>query len=174
MFFRSTPSSEQCKLNATASLRPQCIWGCTQAVGEILHQAFLLSSALGSSDLLPSTIQLIRGVCISSRSKKYYTWPGSNWRPSACEADVRATRPQVLGVLVRDAMLSRNKTAIVASARAKYQTKQPLATLVVIYYSCEETKVGGQYRYKHYQKENWPAQGNENRSNDGSQGTWED
>ena len=25
-----------------------------------------------------------------------YTWPGSNWRPSACEADVVATRPQVL------------------------------------------------------------------------------
>ena len=26
-----------------------------------------------------------------------YTRPGSNWRPSACEADVIATRPQVLG-----------------------------------------------------------------------------
>ena len=25
-----------------------------------------------------------------------YTWPGSNWRHSACEADVIATRPQVL------------------------------------------------------------------------------
>ena len=25
-----------------------------------------------------------------------YTWPGSSWRPSACEADVIATRPQVL------------------------------------------------------------------------------
>ena len=25
-----------------------------------------------------------------------YTWPGSNWRPSACEADVIATRPQLL------------------------------------------------------------------------------
>ena len=25
-----------------------------------------------------------------------YTWPGSNWRPSAREADVIATRPQVL------------------------------------------------------------------------------
>ena len=25
-----------------------------------------------------------------------YTRPGSNWRPSACEADVIATRPQVL------------------------------------------------------------------------------
>ena len=24
-----------------------------------------------------------------------YTWPGSDWRPSACEADVIATRPQV-------------------------------------------------------------------------------
>ena len=28
-----------------------------------------------------------------------YTWPGSNWRPSACEADVIATRPQVLVML---------------------------------------------------------------------------
>ena len=27
--------------------------------------------------------------------KSLYTWPGSNWRPSACEADVIATRPQV-------------------------------------------------------------------------------
>ena len=25
-----------------------------------------------------------------------YTWPGSSWRPSACWADVIATRPQVL------------------------------------------------------------------------------
>ena len=30
----------------------------------------------------------------------HYTWPGSNWRPSACEADVIATRPQVLLPLV--------------------------------------------------------------------------
>ena len=28
-----------------------------------------------------------------------YTWPGSNWRPSACEADVIATRPQVHGYI---------------------------------------------------------------------------
>ena len=28
--------------------------------------------------------------------RKTYTWPGSNWRPSASEADVIATRPQVL------------------------------------------------------------------------------
>ena len=27
-----------------------------------------------------------------------YTWPGSSWRPSACWADVIATRPQVLHV----------------------------------------------------------------------------
>ena len=26
-----------------------------------------------------------------------YIWPGSNWRPSACEADVIAARPQMLG-----------------------------------------------------------------------------
>ena len=30
------------------------------------------------------------------KQKREYTWPGSNWRPSACEADVIATRPQVL------------------------------------------------------------------------------
>ena len=29
-----------------------------------------------------------------------YTWPGSNWRPSACGADVIATRPQVLVTVV--------------------------------------------------------------------------
>ena len=29
------------------------------------------------------------------RVRENYTWPGSNWRPSACEADVIATRPQV-------------------------------------------------------------------------------
>ena len=31
------------------------------------------------------------------RVRENYTWPGSNWRPSACWADVIATRPQVLG-----------------------------------------------------------------------------
>ena len=36
--------------------------------------------------------------CASLRCRarmQKYTWPGSNWRPSACEADVIATRPQV-------------------------------------------------------------------------------
>ena len=33
-------------------------------------------------------------VAILPQPKKY-TWPGSNWRPSACWADVIATRPQV-------------------------------------------------------------------------------
>ena len=32
---------------------------------------------------------------VSEEARKKYTWPGSNWRPSACEADVIATRPQV-------------------------------------------------------------------------------
>ena len=31
-----------------------------------------------------------------------YTWPGSNWRLSACEAAVIAIKPQVLGGAVRD------------------------------------------------------------------------
>ena len=36
-------------------------------------------------------------VCLP---RKEYTWPGSNWRPSACEADVIATRPQVLDIML--------------------------------------------------------------------------
>ena len=45
----------------------------------------------------------------ASRCK--YIWPGSNWRPSACEADVIATRPQMqlhkrqLGFFVRPIIL---------------------------------------------------------------------
>ena len=38
-------------------------------------------------------------ACAHGRSMAtmmFYTWPGSNWRPSACWADVIATRPQVL------------------------------------------------------------------------------
>ena len=31
-----------------------------------------------------------------TNSAETYTWPGSNWRPSACEADDVATRPKVL------------------------------------------------------------------------------
>ena len=38
------------------------------------------------------------------KQKREYTWPGSNWRPSACEADVIATRPQVLLPLVAPAL----------------------------------------------------------------------
>ena len=38
------------------------------------------------------------------RQEKSYTWPGSIWRPSACEADVIATRPQVLLPLVAPAL----------------------------------------------------------------------
>ena len=44
-----------------------------------------------------------RGTLLQKQRSSYaedtrllkYTWPGSNWRPSACEADVIATRPQV-------------------------------------------------------------------------------
>ena len=32
---------------------------------------------------------------------KAYTWPGSNWRPSVSEADIIATRPQVLDSISR-------------------------------------------------------------------------
>ena len=34
----------------------------------------------------------------STNGNPPYTWPGSNWRPSACWADVIATRPQVLDI----------------------------------------------------------------------------
>ena len=38
---------------------------------------------------------LVRRRVLVRDGHKTYTWPGSNWRPSACEADVIATRPQV-------------------------------------------------------------------------------
>ena len=38
------------------------------------------------------------GLASTSRMEPY-TWQGSNWRPSACEADVIATRPQVPCIL---------------------------------------------------------------------------
>ena len=43
-------------------------------------------------------------VAILPQPKKY-TWPGSNWRPSACWADVIATRPQV-HIFLRAALFS--------------------------------------------------------------------
>ena len=46
-----------------------------------------------SRDHLPAQTRLLF-LC-----ERAYTWPGSNWRPSACEADVIATRPQVLGFI---------------------------------------------------------------------------
>ena len=45
-------------------------------------------------------------VLRSKISCKKYTWPGSNWRPSACEADVIATRPQVQVLLETHAPLN--------------------------------------------------------------------
>ena len=51
--------------------------------------------ALRSSypSILPWTINLVMHY---TNANPTYTWPGSKWRPSACEADVIATRPQVL------------------------------------------------------------------------------
>ena len=51
--------------------------------------------ALRSSypSILPWTINLVMHY---TNANPTYTWPGSNWRPSACMADVIATRPQVL------------------------------------------------------------------------------
>ena len=45
-------------------------------------------------------------LTISFQNHFKYTWPGSNWRPSACGADVIATRPQVL------VFFSRNQTCV--------------------------------------------------------------
>ena len=46
-----------------------------------------------SKDNMRRTIPAL-SLCAKARVQEY-TWPGSNWRPSACEADVIATRPQV-------------------------------------------------------------------------------
>ena len=44
----------------------------------------------------PHSCHLAAVLAAASHNNQTYTWPGSNWRPSACEADVIATRPQVL------------------------------------------------------------------------------
>ena len=43
----------------------------------------------------PHSCHLAAVLAAASHNNQKYTWPGSNWRPSACEADVIATRPQV-------------------------------------------------------------------------------
>ena len=40
--------------------------------------------------------ELNPGLLAPETRIRCYTWPGSNWRPSACEADIIATRLQVL------------------------------------------------------------------------------
>ena len=69
-----------------------------------------MSNGTWRQDLLPAAALVARGpICIEGRASAQavkavkaqwlctcYTWPGSSWRPSACEADVIATRPQVL------------------------------------------------------------------------------
>ena len=44
----------------------------------------------------PKTFSVMKHEAHENIRSQMYTWPGSNWRPSACEADVIATRPQVL------------------------------------------------------------------------------
>ena len=72
-----------------------------------------MSNGTWRQDLLPAAALVARGpICIEGRASAQavkavkaqwlctcYTWPGSSWRPSACEADVIATRPQVLAML---------------------------------------------------------------------------
>ena len=69
-----------------------------------------MSNGTWRQDQLPAAALVARGpICIEGRASAQavkavkaqwlctcYTWPGSSWRPSACEADVIATRPQVL------------------------------------------------------------------------------
>ena len=50
-------------------------------------QVPIMRAARGIWDLFPTLGSLFQA--------EKYTWPGSSWRPSACEADVIATRPQV-------------------------------------------------------------------------------
>ena len=40
-------------------------------------------------------VAIMEMCCLRSWPTRNYTWPGSSWRPSACWADVIATRPQV-------------------------------------------------------------------------------
>ena len=55
---------------------------------------------------------------ITARGRtRIYTWPGSNWRPSACWADVIATRPQV-HIFLCAALFSRALRAYAASVPA--------------------------------------------------------
>ena len=49
----------------------------------------------------PSASVLTTSPSRGLRQSKKYTRPGSNWRPSACEADVIATRPLVPRVFFR-------------------------------------------------------------------------
>ena len=59
-----------------------------------------------------------------AREKQIYTRPGSNWRPSACEADVIATRPlvQVIAILRADSSL--HSFVCFAPVRAPMQTRR--------------------------------------------------
>jgi hypothetical protein len=50
----------------------------------------------GAKGAAPAIASTRVGAIHARHVVKAYTWPGSNWRPSACEADVIATRPQVL------------------------------------------------------------------------------
>ena len=46
----------------------------------------------------------------TSPVRKSYTWPGLNWRPSACEADVIATRPRVLVTMRQSTLIQTQNT----------------------------------------------------------------
>ena len=60
------------------------------------------------------------------RAPQNYTWPGSNWRPSACEADVIATRPQVLCASTQNWPLATNARLDREASRTvfKFQEKE--------------------------------------------------
>ena len=72
-----------------------CVW---RSDASVAHSDVVVSSCF-------SQAAWARCEVAPRRAAHVYTWPGSNWRPSACKADVIATRPQVrmwvanLGVL---------------------------------------------------------------------------
>ena len=66
--------------------------------GSVTVPVSVLVSAPASVPALVSAPAPASVSMLPSLSARGYTWPGSSWQPSACGADVIATRPQVLEV----------------------------------------------------------------------------
>ena len=86
-----------CGIRRSEDAAPCCWCGGTSDAGRGRHQPDIAHRWL---QLQPHGLHWRTPLNLApttSRTKRpnIYTWPGSNWRPSACEADVIATRPQV-------------------------------------------------------------------------------